>query len=139
MSNPENSAPVLNKLKYQLDLWANNAYRTLLFAYKDMDYKAFLRWRQQYDLACSDMNNYKLLKQNLPNPITTLRQEIESNLIYQGATCIEDRLQENVDITIDRLIHSGIHVWMITGDKVGTAKNIAMSCNLYQVWEFLIA
>ena len=27
----------------------------------------------------------------------------------------------------------GISVWMITGDKVGTAKNIAVACNLVKL------
>lgn len=47
-----------------------------------------------------------------------------------GATGIEDRLQENVPETIQALREAGIQVWVLTGDKLETAVNIAYSCRL---------
>jgi len=38
-----------------------------------------------------------------------------------GATGIEDRLQEKVPETIQRLQQAGIKVMMVTGDKLETA------------------
>ena len=35
-----------------------------------------------------------------------------------GATAIEDKLQEGVPACIDQLLHSGIKIWMITGDYI---------------------
>ena len=32
--------------------------------------------------------------------------------------------------TIDSMIKQGIHVWVLTGDKIETAINIAISCKL---------
>lgn len=50
-----------------------------------------------------------------------------------------DRLQDDVPITIRDLIRASkfsvildIKVWMLTGDKMETAENIAKSCNLIQ-------
>ena len=34
---------------------------------------------------------------------------------------------------LEELSNAGIHIWMITGDKVGTAKNIAVACNLLKL------
>jgi P-type E1-E2 ATPase len=43
-----------------------------------------------------------------------------------------DRLQEDVPETIRDLIRANIKVWMLTGDKMETAENIAKSCKLIQ-------
>lgn len=46
-----------------------------------------------------------------------LEEVIEKELELIGATAIEDKLQDNVKITIERLRSAGIKVWMLTGDK----------------------
>lgn len=43
---------------------------------------------------------------------------------------MEDRLQDDVSQTIESLSHAGIKIWMLTGDKVETAKCIAISAGL---------
>lgn len=45
-----------------------------------------------------------------------------------GATAVEDALQDNVRDTLEALRFAGIKVWVLTGDKVETALNIALSC-----------
>lgn len=37
--------------------------------------------------------------------------------MFTGATGIEDKLQEGVPETIDKLRKAGIKVWVLTGDK----------------------
>ena len=69
-------------------------------------------------------------KQKKPNRIDELEYDLENGLVLQGASAIEDSLQEGVPETLAKLSNAGIHIWMITGDKVGTAKNIAVACNL---------
>ena len=76
-----------------------------------------------------------LKKKNQPNRIDQLQFQMENGLILQGATAIEDSLQEGVPETLSQLANAGIHIWMITGDKVGTAKNIAVACNLLRLPE----
>lgn len=56
-----------------------------------------------------------------------------------GATAVLDRLQDDVPETIRDMIrasnsinNSDIKVWMLTGDKMETAENIAKSCRLIQ-------
>ena len=54
----------------------------------------------------------------------------ERNLQLIGATAIEDRLQDKVPETIEFMRNAQIKVWVLTGDKVDTAKNIGFSCRL---------
>lgn len=45
-----------------------------------------------------------------------------------GATAVEDALQDKVKDTLESLRYAGIMVWVLTGDKIETALNIAKSC-----------
>ena len=44
-----------------------------------------------------------------------------------GVTGVEDKLQENIYITLENLRNAGIKLWMLTGDKLETAICIAIS------------
>lgn len=50
---------------------------------------------------------------------------IEKDLVLIGATAIEDKLQEGVPNCIETLSRAGIKIWVLTGDKMETAINIA--------------
>lgn len=45
-----------------------------------------------------------------------------------GATAVEDALQDEVEDTLLALQQAGIKIWVLTGDKIETALNIALSC-----------
>jgi phospholipid-translocating ATPase len=45
-------------------------------------------------------------------------------------TGVEDKLQDDVLKTIETLRQAGMQIWMLTGDKVETAKTIAISTGL---------
>lgn len=62
--------------------------------------------------------------------VQVARSSIESDLELLGITGVEDRLQDDVRQTLELLRHAGIRVWMLTGDKVETATNIAISARL---------
>jgi phospholipid-translocating ATPase len=49
---------------------------------------------------------------------------------FLGVTGVEDKLQKNVQTTIDALKGAGIAVWMLTGDRVETGTSIAVSAGL---------
>lgn len=57
--------------------------------------------------------------------------ELETNLKLSGVTGIEDRLQDGVPDTLRALRDAGIQVWVLTGDKLETAQNIATSSGLF--------
>ena len=71
----------------------------------------------------------KLFSTNLPN-LDQIAEEIEKDLYLLGCSAVEDRLQDNVPKVIQDLLLAGIKVWMLTGDKLETAENIAHSCRL---------
>ena len=115
----------LEKTKEYLIDYSNHGLRTLMLAYKKISTEEYNSWK----------NKYEKLKKN-PNhreeDILNLYNEIENNFIILGSTAIEDQLQDNVNDVIDSFVSIGIKVWMLTGDKFETAKNIAFSCKLFQ-------
>lgn len=70
------------------------------------------------------------LSEDRENLIPELYSEMEDNMELIGCTAVEDRLQDRVPETIEELQDAGIHIWMLTGDKLETAINIAKSCRL---------
>ena len=57
-------------------------------------------------------------------------EEIETEFLLAGCSAIEDKLQVDIGPTIRDIKSAGIHVWLLTGDKVETAINIGYSCLL---------
>ena len=64
------------------------------------------------------------------DPLDLPVEEIECDLRLLAATGVEDLLQENVKECIEDFRAAGISVWMLTGDKGLTAKEIGVSCGL---------
>ena len=67
---------------------------------------------------------------NREDKMQALQDELEQNLDIIGCTAIEDLLQDKVGETIAFLVKSNIKVWVLTGDKVETAKSIGQACML---------
>lgn len=59
-----------------------------------------------------------------------MNELIEVDLELIGSTAIEDKLQCDVDKTIQFMKSAGIKVWVLTGDKIETAINIGYSSGL---------
>lgn len=61
---------------------------------------------------------------------------IEKDLTLIGSTAIEDKLQEGVPNCIETLSRAGIKIWVLTGDKMETAINIAYGrvCHNFCSW-----
>jgi phospholipid-translocating ATPase len=55
-----------------------------------------------------------------------------------GATAIEDKLQQGVSESIDKLCRANIKIWVLTGDKRETAINIGHSCGLIKVYSTIL-
>ena len=128
-------AHFVEMLACQVGTWAEEAFRTMVFGYKELTEESYNAWMEEYERVCEDPVQKELRKNKKPNRIDELQFQMENGLILQGATAIEDGLQEGVPEALAQLTDAGIHVWMITGDKVGTAKNIAVACNLLKLPE----
>ena len=57
---------------------------------------------------------------------------MERGLEYLGSSAIEDKLQENVAVTIEHIMNANVRVWVLTGDKQETAIDTAKACRLIQ-------
>jgi len=62
--------------------------------------------------------------------LAAVAEKIEVRLELLGATAIEDKLQVGVGETIVRLRRGGIKLWVLTGDKLETARNIGFSTHV---------
>ncbi|KAK4695845.1 phospholipid-translocating ATPase, partial [Phenoliferia sp. Uapishka_3] len=60
----------------------------------------------------------------------TISHYLEKDLELLGVTGVEDKLQDDVRMTIELLRNAGIKIWMLTGDKIETATCIAISTKL---------
>lgn len=55
---------------------------------------------------------------------------LEHDLELLGVTGVEDRLQKDVKPSLELLRNAGVKTWMLTGDKVETARCVAISAKL---------
>lgn len=57
-------------------------------------------------------------------------EHLERDLELLGVTGVEDRLQRDVKPSLELLRNAGVKIWMLTGDKVETARCVAISAKL---------
>lgn len=114
------------KLSSELEKFSLIGLRTLLIAMKTLsedEYKNFRNERGKLKtLAAAE-------REKAENDLVS---KLEENMFVIGATAVLDRLQDEVPETIRDLLRANVKVWMLTGDKMETAENIAKSCNLIQ-------
>jgi phospholipid-translocating ATPase len=55
---------------------------------------------------------------------------LETDLELLALTGVEDKLQDDVKSTLELMRNAGLKIWMLTGDKIETATNIAVSSKL---------
>uniref|UniRef100_A0A8D0CJF6 Phospholipid-transporting ATPase n=1 Tax=Scleropages formosus TaxID=113540 RepID=A0A8D0CJF6_SCLFO len=103
--------------------FAGEGLRTLALAYRDLDEDFFQGWMQRLREACS-------LVEKREDLLASLYEEMEREMTLLGATAIEDKLEQGVAETIACLTLASIKIWVLTGDKMETAINIAYSCNM---------
>ena len=99
--------------------------RTLVIAQKGLSQKYFNEWQKRYLAA-------KATLVNRDERVSECVHELEYSLELLAITGVEDKLQDEVALTIESLRSAGIQVWMLTGDKVETATCIAISAGFKQ-------
>lgn len=60
-----------------------------------------------------------------------IEKYLEEDIVPLAVTGVEDRLQSGVRECLEKIRNAGIKTWMLTGDKVETATNIAISTRLF--------
>lgn len=97
--------------------------RTLVICQKVITKEEFEEWHKEYNEAQASL-------QNRDANVREVIEQLEVDMELLGVTGVEDKLQKDVQITIEALRNAGIAVWMLTGDKVETATCIAISAGL---------
>ncbi|KAJ4864011.1 cation transport ATPase (P-type) domain-containing protein [Trichoderma breve] len=116
-------ATIFEKCFQHVDDFAVEGLRTLLYAYRHIDEDTYAQWKASYREAETSLVDRQ-------ERIEIAGEKIEEGFELAGATAIEDKLQEGVPETIDKLRRANIKVWMLTGDKRETAINIGHSARV---------
>eukprot|EP01006_Ploeotia_vitrea_P042438 TRINITY_DN66629_c0_g1_i1.p1 TRINITY_DN66629_c0_g1~~TRINITY_DN66629_c0_g1_i1.p1 ORF type:complete len:1318 (+),score=104.39 TRINITY_DN66629_c0_g1_i1:249-3956(+) len=111
------------ELRDHLRGFANEGLRTLVLAERNISQQEYEEWNAQYVAAFTSQEN----REGNMEKVAAL---IERDWTIVGATAIEDKLQDGVPSCIRTLSQAHIQIWILTGDKVETAINIAMACDL---------
>ncbi|QPG75533.1 Putative aminophospholipid-translocase [Brettanomyces nanus] len=103
---------------------ASEGLRTLVVGRKKLTKTVYDEFHEKFESASASMIDRD---QQMARVVT---QYLEHDLELQGLTGVEDKLQENVKSSIESLRNAGIKIWMLTGDKVETARCVAVSAKL---------
>jgi phospholipid-translocating ATPase len=103
---------------------ARKGLRTLVVGMRYMSQDEYANFSQRYEAAKRALNDRDA-------SMRTVVEDLECNLELLGLTGVEDKLQEQVSVTLETLRNAGVRVWMLTGDKVETATCIAISSHLF--------
>ncbi|XP_031645940.1 phospholipid-transporting ATPase IG isoform X2 [Oncorhynchus kisutch] len=115
----------VDKIRMHVERNATEGYRTLCVAYK-------LLSREEYDQADTGLREAKLALQDREEKLMAVYNQVETGMSLIGATAVEDRLQEEAAETMEALQGAGMKVWVLTGDKMETAKSTCYACRLFQ-------
>jgi phospholipid-translocating ATPase len=103
---------------------AREGLRTLVVGRKSLSSEQYQEFSRQYSQA-------SLALQGRDNAMAdVVKNHLERNLELLGVTGVEDKLQVDVKPSLELLRNAGIKIWMLTGDKVETARCVAISSKL---------
>ncbi|CAG9988816.1 unnamed protein product [Clonostachys byssicola] len=103
--------------------YATEGLRTLVYAGRTVSEHEYLAWKRLYHNAETDL-------QNRQERMEEVGEMMERSLHFLGITAVEDKLQQDVPETIEKLRRAGVKIWMLTGDKKETAISIAHSARI---------
>jgi phospholipid-translocating ATPase len=121
---------VVERCFQHINDFATEGLRTLLYGYRFLEEDEYRSWKKLYQDATTSLVDRQ-------KKIEEVGEMIEQKLELGGATAIEDKLQQGVPETIDRMRRANIKMWILTGDKRETAINIGHSCRLIKEFSTL--
>lgn len=93
---------------------------------------------QQYNEFSTRYRHASMSLQNRDSSMAkVVKDYLEHNLELLGITGVEDKLQKDVKSSLELLRNAGIKIWMLTGDKVETARCVAVSAKLVSRTQFI--
>ncbi|XP_063793479.1 phospholipid-transporting ATPase IG isoform X2 [Pseudophryne corroboree] len=115
----------VDRIKVHVEQNALDGYRTLCVACKELS-------QEEYEKVNKHLTEAKMALQDRDEKLARVFDDIEDDMHLLGATAVEDRLQEQAAETIEALHAAGMKVWVLTGDKMETAKSTCYACRLFQ-------
>ncbi|KAK2764972.1 putative aminophospholipid-translocase [Arachnomyces sp. PD_36] len=103
---------------------AREGFRTLVVGRKKLSAQQYQEFSAQYKQASLSLHNRDSSMANI------VKEHLERDLELLGVTGVEDKLQKDVKPSLELLRNAGIKIWMLTGDKVETARCVAVSAKL---------
>jgi len=103
---------------------AREGLRTLVVGRRKLSADQYRDFSARYKQASMSLNERDT------NMARVVKQHLEHNLELLGVTGVEDKLQKDVKPSLELLRNAGIKIWMLTGDKVETARCVAISARL---------
>lgn len=103
---------------------AREGLRTLVIGRKKLYPGLYQEFVESYNKASLVMHDRDTELQKV------VSNYLEKDLELLGLTGVEDKLQLDVKSSIELLRNAGIKIWMLTGDKVETAKCVSINARL---------
>lgn len=103
---------------------AREGLRTLVMARKRLSAQMYAEFKERHHEASVRLDN----RSEAMSAIVS--EYLERDLELLGLTGVEDKLQDDVKSTLELLRNAGIKIWMLTGDKIETARCIGISTKL---------
>ncbi|XP_039146537.1 phospholipid-transporting ATPase 3 isoform X1 [Dioscorea cayenensis subsp. rotundata] len=121
-------------MREHLEQFGSAGLRTLCLAYRELSSELYEKWNEKFIQAKSSLRERE-------KKLDEVAELIEKELTLIGSTAIEDKLQVGVPSCIETLSKAGIKIWILTGDKMETAINIAYACSLIdnEMKQFIIS
>ena len=93
---------------------------------------------QQYSSFVSELQEASLSLNNRDNNMArVVKKHLEHDLELLGVTGVEDKLQDRIKPSLELLRNAGIKIWMLTGDKVETARCVGISSKLISRGQYI--
>jgi phospholipid-translocating ATPase len=103
---------------------AREGLRTLVVGRKRLSLSQYREFSSKYKQASMSFQGRDV------GMAKVVSEYLERDLELLGVTGVEDRLQRDVKSSLELMRNAGIKIWMLTGDKVETARCVAISAKL---------
>ncbi|KAL2855407.1 hypothetical protein BJY01DRAFT_204098 [Aspergillus pseudoustus] len=103
---------------------AREGLRTLVVGRKRLSTLQYQEFASKYKQASLSLQGRDI------GMAKVVSEYLENDLELLGVTGVEDRLQRDVKPSLELLRNAGVKIWMLTGDKVETARCVAISAKL---------
>ncbi|KAK6344280.1 putative aminophospholipid-translocase [Orbilia brochopaga] len=104
---------------------AREGLRTLVVGRKRLSPQQYDEFSSKYKAASLNLSSDRDVEMG-----KVVSDILETELELLGVTGVEDRLQLDVKPSLELLRNAGIKIWMLTGDKVETARCVGISAKL---------